>query len=107
MTKSRKIIVFLSMIIVAAAALFIRNKMLCRAVYHGARLEFDGISYTETDYKEIEPYRETWNIVCKTDDGVWTVYEIDKFPGREYVVARTAWEARVLKRESNIKAVSK
>ncbi|MCR5120932.1 MAG: hypothetical protein K6B74_00770 [Ruminococcus sp.] len=107
MTKSKKIIIFLSIIIVVAAALFIRNKMLCRAVYRGARLEFDGMSYIETDFKEIEPYKETWNVVCKTDDGVWTICEIDKFPDREYVVARTAWEARVLKRESNIEAVNK
>lgn len=100
MTKKKKIItitaailLFLTMIV----GLHIRERTLRKADYHGGKLSFDGRSYIEIDYKEIEPYKEANKIVCKTTDGVWTVYEIEQYPEHEYLVIRTSWEARVLK----------
>lgn len=37
-------------------------------------------------------------LVCKTTDNAWTIYEIKEYSEHEYLVARTAWEGRVLKR---------
>ena len=100
--KAIKIIITaLSVIAVLIIVFLAREKYLCRAEYHGDTVEFDGMVYKETDYKKISPYKETWRIICKTTDGVWTVYEIAEYPGREYAVIRSAWEARVLERKNN------
>jgi hypothetical protein len=104
MTKKRKVIIsvsiILSIVILLIIALHIRNAKLCRGEYNDGRLEFDNYAYEDISYEEITPYKESWNIVCKTKDNVWTIYEIEEYPNLEYVVARTAWEARVLKRVS-------
>jgi hypothetical protein len=104
MMKKRKVItcvsIILSMIILLIIALHIRNVKLSRAKYFDGRLEFDNYIYEEINYEEIEPYKETWRIVCKTKDHAWTIYEIEEYPDLEYVVARSSWEARVLKRVS-------
>lgn len=101
MIKKKKITIIISIIlfiiIFIIIGLYIRNIKLSRAEY-GDKLEFDGKVYEEISYKEIEPYNETWKVVCKTTDGVWTIYEIEQYPEHEYLVARTSWEARVLKR---------
>lgn len=31
------------------------------------------------------------------EDVRWTIYVIEQYPSHEFLVARTAWEARVLK----------
>lgn len=102
MTKKKKVIIFattiISLVILLMIALHIRNVKLCRAEYTSGGLEFDNCIYEEISYEEIEPYKESWSTVCKTKDGVWTIYEIEEYPNLEYVVARTSWEARVLKR---------
>lgn len=91
------IVIILFILIFSAVGLYIRNSTLKRANYNNGELSFDGKSYIEIDYKEIGAYNETWKVVCKTTDGVWTVYEIEQYPEHEYIVARTSWEARVLK----------
>lgn len=89
-------VVFLS--VIAAILVFaVWNMSLRRAEYGNGKLVFDDHVYTEISYKEIEPYHETWKVICKTKDGSWTVYEIKEYPGHEYVAARSAWEGRVLK----------
>lgn len=54
--------------------------------------------YEEIDYKEISPYKETYNAVCRTIDGVCTLYEIEQYPDHEYLVARWGRDACVVKR---------
>ena len=76
---------------------FIWNMSLRRAEYDNGNLVFDEYTYKEISYKEIEPYQETWKVICKTKDESWTIYEIREYPDHEYVVARSAWEGRVLK----------
>jgi len=85
--------ILISMIV----GLYIRDRTLRRAEYYNGKLSFDEKTYIEIDYTEIEPYKETWKVVCKTTNGVWTVYEIEQYPNHEYLVIRTSWEARVLK----------
>ena len=101
MTKKKKVTMILSIIILVIIGVIlglrIRDSNLRRAEYTGNTLSFDGKVYEETSYTEIQPYKETWKVVCKTTDGVWTVYEIEQYPNHEYLVARTSWEARVLK----------
>ncbi len=89
--------IIILVIIGVILGLRIRDSNLRRAEYIGNKLSFDGKVYEETSYTEIQPYKETWKVVCKTTDGVWTVYEIEQYPNHEYLVARTSWEARVLK----------
>ena len=101
MAKKKKVIMIIGIIIlvliITAVGFRIRDSKLKRADYNNGKLSFDGKSYTEISYKEIEPYKETWKVVCKTTDGVWSVYEIEQYPNHEYLVARSGWEARVLK----------
>lgn len=101
MSRKKKAIIAvsitLSIIILIIAAFLIRDASLCTADYKGGKLEFDNHIYEEISYTEIAPYKETWKIVCKTKDKDWTIYEIEQYPNHEYVVARTAWEGRVLK----------
>ncbi len=97
--KKKKIIVsgvVLVSIITAILVFAIWNMSIRRAEYGNGKLVFDDHVYTEISYKEIESYHETWKVICKTKDGSWTVYEIKEYPGHEYVVARSAWEGRVL-----------
>ena len=96
---SMAVSVILSSIILIIAVFSVREKMLRRAEWTQGTFEFDGKTYQEIDYHEIGSYEETWKVVCKTTDGVWTIYEIAEFPNHEYVVARTGWEAGVLKRK--------
>lgn len=99
--KRRKGIVIISILLLITVfiliGLCIRNMRLCRAEHYGDTFQIDGKVYEEISYIEIEPYNETWKVVCKTTDGAWTIYEIEQYPEHEYLVARTAWEARVLK----------
>lgn len=99
----KKLICVLVILLIAFGTIIvlkIQNEKLCRAEYRENMVVFDDKVYKEIDYKEIEPYKETWRKVCKTQDGVWTIYEIEEYPNLEYVVMRTSWEARVLKRKS-------
>ena len=89
--------VILSSIILIIAVFSVREKILRRAEWTQGIFEFDGKTYEEIDYREIGQYEETWKVVCKTTDGVWTIYEIEQYPDQEYVVARTGWEASVCK----------
>lgn len=95
------------LIVLSAAALVIisvililtvRENVLRRAEFFGNGFQFDGMTYQEISFREIEPYTETYKAVCKTTDGAWTLYEIKEFPDREYLVARVGWEASVIKR---------
>ncbi len=91
------IAIFLLITIFVFIGLYIRNVRLCRAEHYGDTFQIDDKVYEEISYTEIEPYNETWKVVCKTSDGAWTIYEIEQYPNHEYLVARTVWEARVLK----------
>lgn len=91
------IAIFLLITIFVFIGLYIRNVRLCRAEHYGDTFQIDDKVYEEISYTEIEPYNETWKVVCKTTDGEWTIYEIEQYPNHEYLVARAAWEARVLK----------
>lgn len=98
--KKKGIIVLSAVLfsIIAVIIVFVLwNKSLKRAEYSNGKLVFDDHVYSEISYKEIEPYQETWKVICKTDDGAWTIYEIEDYPDHEYVVARSAWEGRVLR----------
>lgn len=100
MLKKKKVIIIaiiLFALISTAAEFYIRDSKLKRADYKNGKLVFDGKCYKEISYTEIGSYNETWKIVRKTTDGVWTIYEIEQYPEQEYLVARTSWEARVLK----------
>ncbi len=101
MTKKKNVIIIISIILFAilftVIGLWLRDSSLKRADYDGHNFEFDGKIYEEINYREIGPYKETWKVVCKTKDGVWTIYEIEQYPEHEYLVARTGWEASVLK----------
>ena len=98
-TKKRIIIsgVVLFLCFSAILIFLVWNMSLRRAEYDNGTLVFDDYTYKEISYKEIEPYQETWKVICKTKDGSWTIYEIREYPDHEYVVARSAWEGRVLK----------
>ncbi len=101
MSKMKKVVFVvisvLLILIVAIAILVLRENKLRRAEYIGDEFHFDGLIYQEINYKEIEPYDETYSVVCKTTDGHWVLYEIEQYPNHEYLVARLGWEARVLK----------
>ncbi len=100
MTRKKGIVIIFILLFVITfvlIGLYFINMRLCRAEHYGNTFEFDGKVYEEISYTEIKPYKETWKIVCKTTNGSWTIYEIEEYPGHEYLVARTAWEARVLK----------
>lgn len=101
MSKKKKVIFIISailliLIIVTIILLIVENK-LRRAEYFEDEFRFDGLIYREVDYREIEPYDETYSAVCKTTDGAWILYEIKQYPNHEYLVARCGWEARVVK----------
>lgn len=103
MTRAKKsasiialILLFIGLI---TAFLILRENRLRRAEYKNGLLKYDNVVYEDADYREISPYEETYKVICKTTDGVWTIYEIAEFPNHEYVVARTGWEAGVLKRK--------
>ena len=99
MMKKRIIVsvVVLLSVIAALLTFVIWNMSLRRAEYDNGKLVFDDHVYTEISYKEIEPYKETWKVICKTKDGSWTIYEIKEYRDHEYVAVRSAWEGRVLK----------
>lgn len=101
MVRKKKVIIIIAIILFViislAVGLRIRESKLRRAEYIDGKWCFDGRSYIEISYKEIEPYKETRKVVCKTTDGTWTIYEIEQYPELEFVVLRTSWEARVLK----------
>ena len=98
MMKKRIIVsgVVLLSVIAALLTFVIWNMSLRRAEYGNGKLVFDDRVYTEISYKEIEPYKETWKVICKTKDGSWTIYEIKEYPDHKYVAARSAWKGRVL-----------
>ncbi|MCH5209318.1 MAG: hypothetical protein J1F04_10555 [Oscillospiraceae bacterium] len=102
MSKKKKRLLVLSIIIFViisiTSVLTIRESILRRAEFIGDGFQFDGMVYKEIGSKEIQPYKETYSVVCKTTDGVWVIYEIQQYPDREYLVARCGWEASVVKR---------
>ncbi len=101
-SKSKKATIILSVVVAAILLIIgffiIRENILRKAEYKGNVFRFDGMVYEEIDYKEIEPYKETYKVVCKTTDGDWTLYKIEEYPDCEYLVARCGWEARVIKK---------
>ena len=101
MSKKKKTMLIISVIslilIISAVILITVEVSLRKAEYNEDKIFFDGVIYQEISYSEIEPYDETYRIVCKTTDGIWTLYEIEQYPNHEYLVARTGWEARVVK----------
>lgn len=105
MTKKKKVLLTVSVVILFAVvlltALWFREGSLRRATQGDGRFSFDGLLYEEIDFREIEPYNETWKVVCKTTDGSWVLYEIKQYPDHEYLVARLGWEASVIKRVDN------
>ncbi len=99
--KQRKETVIITILLLLSVfvliGLYIRNIKLSRAENYGDTFRIDDKVYVEISYTEIEPYNETWKVVCKTTDGAWTIYEIEQYPEHEYLVARAAWEAKLLK----------
>lgn len=93
----KKLMILLSALAVIILAVTVRELILRRADYHNGSLRFDGKTYEEVSSREIGPFTETWNTLCRTRDGRWSVYELDSFPGLEYVAARMGHEARILK----------
>ena len=97
MSKKKKAIiavsVILSSIILIIAVFSVREKILRRAEWTQGTFEFDGKTYEEIDYHEMELYEKLyegpWNVVCKTTDGVWTIYEIEQDTNHKYVIAQT------------------
>lgn len=102
MTKKKKMLLVLLIIffvIISITLTFIiRENILRRAEHTRDEFKFDGMLYKEIDYKEILPYKETYNAVCKTIDGGCTLYEIKQYPDHEYLVARWGRDACVVKR---------
>jgi len=109
MTK-KKIIILIFMVTalitaISALSYIFWDNSLKRADYTFDGYEIDGAEYTAMGFRwqeEVGDYKETWNIVCKTTDGRWTFYEIDKFPNREYLVARCFYNAEVIKRKGEL-----
>ena len=109
MAKKKKIITIaaITVLITAISALsyIFWDNSLKRADYTFDGYEIDGAEYTAMGFRwqeEVGDYKETGNIVCKTTDGRWTLYEIDKFPNREYLVARCFYNAEVIKRKGEL-----
>lgn len=110
MTKKKKIIIIVTVAALVLVAVIVTatiwDNSLKRADYAFGGYEIDGVEYTSMGFRwqeEIGDYKETGNIVCKTTDGTWTFYEIDKFPNREYLVARCFYNAEVIKRKGEPK----
>ena len=103
MTKIKNALLIISVIILITAAVIVTltlwDNSLKRADYAFDGYIIDGKNYTWVNYRELGDYNETWHIVCKTTDGRWTFYEIDKFPNREYLVARCFYNAEVIERK--------
>ena len=103
MTKIKKVFLIISITILISSAVIVTaiiwDNSLKRADYKWDGYEIDGKNYTwRVDYRELGDYNETWNIICKTIDGRWTFYEIDRFPDHEYLIARCFYNAEVIKR---------
>ena len=102
MTKKKKrllVLLIIFFVIISITLVFIiRENILRRAEHTRDKYQFDGMLYEEIDYKEILPYKETYNVVCKTIDGGRVLYEIEQYPDHEYLVARCGWDACVVKR---------
>ncbi len=106
MTKIKNALLIISVIILITAAVIVTltlwDNSLKRADYTFDGYEIDGAEYTAMGFRwqeEVGDYKETGNIVCKTTDGRWTFYEIDKFPNRKYLVARCFYNAEIIKRK--------
>lgn len=101
MTKKKKIVTIatITLLITAISALsyIFWDNSLKRADYVFDGYIIDGKNYTWVNYSELGDYNETWNIVCKTTDGTWTFYEIDKYPDHEYLAARCFYNAENIK----------
>ena len=61
--------------------------------------KINGAEYVYADYSEIEPYKETYTLICRSVDGNVDFYEIAEYPGREYIAERVFYEAEILKRK--------
>lgn len=59
----------------------------------------NGTQYVYADFNEISPYKETYNLICRSTDGNFDFYEIAEYPDHEYIVERIFYEAEVLKRK--------
>lgn len=101
MPKIKKALIIISVIVLVIAlaitAFLIADEKLSRADWDGYYIKFDGHVYQPVSPMEIAPYTETWNIISKTKDRNWIIYEIEQYPGHEYIVARISWEAEVMK----------
>lgn len=96
-SKKKKLIITVSVIFAVVIFVTVREINLRKAEYRDGSYEFDGMIYEEIDYKVIEPYTETWNVICRTKDGSRTVYEIKEYPDREYAFARIGRDGCVIK----------
>ncbi len=59
----------------------------------------NGTQYVYADFNEISPYKETYNLICRSTDGNYDFYEIAEYPDLKYIVERIFYEAEVLKRK--------
>ena len=59
----------------------------------------NGTQYVYPDFNEISPYKETYNLICRSTDGNYDSYEIAEYPYHKYIVERIIYEAEVLKRK--------
>lgn len=103
MKIKKRVLIVLALVftvIIGAFAYNIYDKSLRRAVKKDGYYEFDGYTYDVISYTEIGDYNETYKVICKTENGSTSIYEIEEYPNHEYVVARMAWDAAVLKRRS-------
>lgn len=57
----------------------------------------NGTQYVYADFNEISPYKETYNLICRSTDGNYDFYEIAEYPDHKYIVERIIYEAEVLK----------
>ena len=97
-TRRKRLIAgaLLAVIMLIVAGFLVWDNSLKRSEKHYDIWDVDGAAYREISFKKIAPYKESNRIVCKSKDGTWTLYEIEEYPDREYIVARTSWQAMVL-----------
>lgn len=59
----------------------------------------NGTQYVYADFNEISPYKETYNLICRSTDGNYDFYEIAEYPDHKYIMERIIYESEVLKRK--------
>lgn len=90
----------LAAVLCAAAVclhLWYESLKIAKKIYGGWII--NGEEYVYANYREIGSYRETYTLICRSEDGDVDFYEIAEYPGHEYIVERIFYEAAVLKRK--------